>query len=103
MPTELTILGKRYSVLYFDRLVEVDCEGRDALAGQIDFEKREIRLFKGTTEDILQALFHEVLHAFEQELHFTIKHKSLDLISLGLVDCLLRNDLLKVFNNGKEN
>ena len=99
MPNELNILCKRYKVIYCTTQLEVDADGEEELSGQIDFTKREIRIFKTSPEDMWHTLFHEVLHAVAEELKLKIgeeeNHKELDVLALMLTDVLTRNDLLK--------
>lgn len=104
-PTEVTILGKRYSITYFDKPSEVDRNGRDSLWGQIDFWTNSIRIYdnKTTEEQLWETIFHEILHGIITELNIKGKidrtekegHEDIvSLLALALVDILFRNGWL---------
>ena len=99
-PTEVNILGKPYSIEYKDTPSEVDLYKRKSLWGQIDFWSRTIRIYHNDNpiEDVVQSLFHEILHAISSEKNVVLNkdeyHDDLDLIALALSDVLVRNGWL---------
>ena len=77
-------------------------ENESFLRGQIDFNKRSIRVYDDGTvpeEDVWQTLLHEILHGIAYDLHIDLfegkrEHDDMDLIALALTDTLFRNGLL---------
>lgn len=101
-PTSITILGKVYSVEYVDKPSDVDMFKRESLWGQIDFWTRSIRIYDNgrNIEDVWHSIFHEVLHGIATALKLDAldddkHHDELDLLALGLVDVIFRNEWLK--------
>jgi len=99
-PTELTILGKRYTVVYCDRPSDVDASGAELLWGQLDSWARTIRVYSNdqSPEDRIETLIHEMIEHIAAVLHLDIgkeeQHDDLDSLAMALTDTLLRNDLL---------
>jgi hypothetical protein len=102
LPKKINICGINYKILYFDKLIQVDEEGREPLYGQIIFADRAIRIYKGDRDkgDILQTLLHEIMHGIDEHLGFSIfdnyeQHKKMDAIIKSLVDTMIRNGMIK--------
>ena len=101
-PSAINILGIVYQVTYCDRVAEVDANESAALAGQIDFRRRTIRILDGGRQpaDMLCTLLHEVIHGIAQALHLETfgggapegeAHTDMDRLSLALADVMIRN------------
>lgn len=100
-PTNINILGVRYSVQYVTNPAEVDIYKRESLWGQIDYWTRTIRIYANGRQDadIWQTLLHEILHGIAGQLHLTVledkaNHDDLDILALALADVLIRNGWL---------
>lgn len=98
----LVVVGKRYKIKKYKKMIQVDPNGEEPLHGQVDFIKKEIRLYDGPSkEDVLHTLLHEVLHIFSEELSIEQlegdgeNHKALDLIALLFTLFLLQNNVLE--------
>lgn len=107
-PTELNILGIKYTVEYVDSPSDVDIHGRETLFGQIDFWTRSIRVHDNgrDIEDIWQILIHEVLHGIAEALNLKLNdeemHDELDSLATAIGDTLIRNNLLNLSPNDKK-
>ena len=106
-PTELNILGIKYTVEYVDSPSDVDIHGRETLFGQIDFWTRSIRIHDNgrDIEDVWQILIHEVLHGIAEALNLKLNeedmHDELDSLATAIGDTLIRNNLLNLTPNNK--
>ncbi len=102
-PTEVNILGIRYTIEYVANPAEVDIFKRTSAWGQIDYWTRTIRVYDHgrPNEDIWQTILHEVIHGIAEQLHIKIltddaNHDQLDILALALTDVLFRNGWLQV-------
>lgn len=104
LPTELMILSSTWKVTYLDNAYDVgDLAGNreDPVFGLCDYVRREITVYVGGRDivDIWKTLMHEILHALSDSLalHGFMKSKdheqTIDALSNGLVDTIVRNDL----------
>jgi len=103
MPTEVNILGSRYSIEYVDNPAEVDIFKRESLWGQIDFWTRTIRIYARdfSSEDIWESIIHEVLHGIAESLNLYMlqdkdNHDQLGVLAVALTDTFIRNGWLKI-------
>jgi len=108
-PNSVNILGINYTIQYVANPAEVDMYKRESLWGQIDFWTRSIRIYDNgrSMEDILQTIFHEVIHGIVCDLHMkafnsNTDHEEIDLLALGLTDVLVRNGWICLEENGDE-
>ena len=94
--TELNILSKLYKVLYKDSMIEVDADKRENLFGSYDPLTRTIRVYqKGRGKpDIIETIFHEMIHAICVELSIEIDEKEVNNLGNVLADTLIRNSLI---------
>ena len=84
LPKTIRILGHEYVIK------EMDC-GR-ILDGKYDPDNGIIFIHKGLSEkEMLDTLWHEVLHALEGTMGFDITHQTLQNISSGLFAVLMDN------------
>ena len=97
-PDEIVILGVPYAVAYVDKPSEVDIHKRKQAWGQVDYWTRTIRIYDNDVpdEDVWHSILHEVFHAIVECLHLRSleddsAHDDVDLLSLALVDVLVRN------------
>ena len=101
-PESLNILGIPYAVIYCDKPSDVDKDSVTLLAGNIDYWKREIRIYDHgrPIEDIWECIFHEVIHGIGNSMHLEFlencKDDDLDLLAMALNDFLFRNGLIKI-------
>jgi hypothetical protein len=86
---------------------DVDIAKRQSLWGQIDYWTRTIRIYDNDSksEDILQTLLHEILHGIANQLHLKAlsdiaNHDELDILALALVDVLVRNGWMALYELG---
>ena len=100
-PKKVVILGIEYSITYCDKASDVDCNGRVALWGQIDYWTRSIRVYDGgrSDEDIWGTIIHECLHGIGNALNIKPlealekeEEDTVGLLALALVDVLFRNN-----------
>lgn len=101
-PKTLNICGKKYKVTFVadERFVDIDKENN--LWGQINYAKREIRIFKGSNpEDILDTYIHEITHGILQSnpaIQELIKEDKEEAFvgnfATQLADTLMRNKLI---------
>lgn len=98
-PSKVNIVGIDYTIVYTDTPSDVDIFRRTSMWGQIDFWTRTIRIYDGgrAEEDIMQSVFHEVLHGIAdamklKNLQGDGHHDELDILALALVDVLYRNE-----------
>ena len=98
-PTEINILGIRYTVTYASNPADVDIYKRQTCWGQIDYWTRTIRIYDNgrPIEDIWQTILHEVLHGIGELLHIDTlmndqnKEETIGLLALALADVATRN------------
>ena len=84
LPKTIRILGHTYTVK------EMEC-GR-ALDGKYDPDNRVILIHRGLSDkEMLDTLWHEILHAIEGTLGFDISHHVLQNISAGQFAVLMDN------------
>jgi hypothetical protein len=111
-PDKINILGTDYKINYFNNPASVDKDLKTILWGQIDYWKREIRIYDNERSivDIMKVLIHEVLHCINDELHLKAFDEGkdsgdrseievdneLDIFATVLVDTLIRNNWLKI-------
>lgn len=70
-PKKVKIVDQVYSVLYFERMTDVDVNERQPLTGQVDFQSHTIRVYKPknfSETEIWNSIFHEALHAIVEVL-----------------------------------
>jgi len=99
MPREMIVLGIPYQIEYCDNPADVDREKQEARWGEVDYWTRTIRIYEGKRPltDIWRTLFHELLHAIDQQLHlelFVKREDQMDSLALGILDTLVRNGWL---------
>lgn len=101
-PNSINILGRECDIIYKDNPAEVDVFKRESCFGQYDPWTRTIRIYdNGRKEsDILQTLFHEILHVLSMDLKIKCfdseeGHEDLDRVALAITDLLFRNNWLK--------
>lgn len=105
LPSKIEIFGIPYTVVLLEHASSVHTEGKQALWGQIDYWKREIRIFsKGRSkEDLIETMFHEIFHSIITHLHLKGEIKDdedetnealVETIALSFFDILKRNNLL---------
>lgn len=96
-PTELFILGRKHNVIYLDNIEDVSQNTEERYWGCINYEKREIRIYNGLTdEDTIHTLMHEIGHGISQLLGLNLKERDIDLLSLGYADLLIKGDFIKL-------
>ena len=104
---KIIILGKPYKIIYVDKPSDVDVQGVQSLLGQVDFWTKTIRIFDDNTkseEDLFEVLIHEIIHALINDLHIYAlidkdgghKEDPIDLLSTGLADTFIRNNLVNI-------
>lgn len=91
LPMSIKIVDIIYTVQYVDKVGDVDTFGRESLAGQVDFFKRNIRIHAGDRrhDDIRQTLWHEILHAICERLRIQnnqlqVDENAIDLLAIGV-------------------
>jgi hypothetical protein len=94
----MRLFGSNYKITFISKNDEVDHDGRhDNLRGQIDYERRSIRILKspGRHEDsILQTYFHELIHAIDNNgLRLNLSERIVDGIALGLFSWVKENNI----------
>lgn len=100
-PKKVNILGKEYSIKYVNNPAEVDRNQRESLWGQIDYWKREIRIYGSRKiQDIWDTIIHEILHGIDEELHLELFNSEAgeilnERLSMALTDVLFRNNFLR--------
>jgi len=104
LPDKIKIFDVTYTIDYFDNPADVDRNKRESLWGQVDFWTRTIRIYKNDREsgDIMQTVWHEVLHAVCNSLHIETEggelendEKTIDLLAVSINTILLDNGWLK--------
>jgi len=104
-PDKINILGREYTIKYFNKPSEVDRNGRKSVWGQIDYWERQIRVYdnKTTLQDIWDTIIHETLHSLIDELHLNKtciesgkEEELVGLLAMGLTDVLFRNNIIRL-------
>lgn len=101
-PKKVNILGKEYSITYVKNPVNVDMQKRTSLWGQIDYWKREIRVYDNGRKihDVWDTIIHEILHGIDEELHLELFNNEAgeilnERLSMALADVLFRNNFIR--------
>ena len=61
LPKAVSIMGHRYEIKYYHNTKAVSLDGKDAI-GSIDYFKGEVRIHRGTNDQIWCTIWHEVCH-----------------------------------------
>ena len=99
-PTEVNIIGIRYTITYVKNASEVDIFNRESLWGQIDPWTRTIRIYDNgnTDEDVWHAILHEVIHGIGDAFHISelfgkdTDERTVDMLARAFTDLLFRNE-----------
>lgn len=100
-PETVNILGTTYRIAYCDQALDVDCDHKLQMWGQINFWTRTIRIYAHERQaaDIWHTLLHEVLHGIQEALHMqkvSLEDDNvIDVLAITLSDVLLRNEWLR--------
>jgi len=100
-PKSINIMGVPIKIIYCDNLIDVDPAKREAILGNADYVKQEIRVYGGgSIEATWQTLMHEILHIIGDmtktkmlALDSLEKHNELDCLANVLADTFIRNKL----------
>jgi len=96
----INILGKKYTLKFYKNLLEYKNENglvEEFAFGDCNHISKLIRICNTVSkEETADTLFHEILHAIDDELNLKIPHNKLHNISTVLTDTLLRNKLIKI-------
>ncbi len=98
LPKTVKVFDITYKIEYVDKPSDVDIFKRQTLWGQYDAWTRTIRIYKNdrTYSDIMQTIWHEVLHAICTQLHIDDKvgdeGQLVDLIATGINSVVTDND-----------
>jgi len=102
LPRKLNICGKNYKVTYVNRHIDVDPSGEELLWGQVDYRRRQIRVYNGEDgPDTYDTLIHEMIHAMlrEHAMIMTVVGEAeepfVNDVASAITDCLFRNKLIK--------
>ncbi len=105
LPDSVMVFDIKYQIEYVDKPSDVDIFHRQTLWGQCDFWTRTIRIYKNdrTYEDIMQTIWHEVLHAIAQQLHIDAvisdEKQIVDLLATGLNSVIANNNWVRYENS----
>lgn len=100
LPSTVNVIGITYKINYVDKPSDVDLHQRETLWGQVDLWTRTIRIYKNdrTYEDIMQTLWHEIIHAIANQLHIedavNDNNEVVDLLATGLSNVVDQNNWL---------
>lgn len=98
LPKEINVLGSKWKIIVVDKPSDVDVFKRQALWGQCDYWRREIRVYKRQPEAMMQTFLHEVIHVILGSLgenDFNKNEKLVDQMAHIIFDTLDRNKLLR--------
>lgn len=109
MIKKINIFSVEYTIEYCDKPSDVDINKRTSMWGQIDYWSRTIRIYKGIQKtDIMVTIIHEVIHGIMDHLNLDTyitedNEGFVDTLATGLVDTLMRNNLIseKAFTTQK--
>lgn len=101
-PTEVNIIGIRYTIEYVENASQVDIFNRKSLWGQIDPWTRSIRIYDNgnSDEDVWQTILHEVVHGIGDAFHIDelfgedANERTVDMLARAFTDVLFRNNWL---------
>lgn len=97
LPDTIKIFDVSYKVEYVDKPSEVDLYKRESLWGQCDPWTRTIRVYKNDRQyaDVMQTLWHEIIHAIAIHLHIDDKvnddDQVVDLLAVGINNVITDN------------
>lgn len=92
----IEILSKKVGIVIDENLDELDQEEGTSAIGMWVFEDHTIHLKQGLEMDIAEeTLFHEMVHAVENELFLGLSEERVSALSAVLYDTLKRNGMLK--------
>jgi hypothetical protein len=100
LPTTIKVFDSNYNILYFDSYLEVDPANRECLEGLFDSDTSSIRVHRGKRnhEDILETIWHEVLHSIGYKMNLEcLKHDDpkndsvVDMIAVAVNTLLIDN------------
>lgn len=103
LPSQVKIIDTIYTIEYVDKPSDVDIFRRQSLWGQCDYWTRTIRVYTGNLSeaDIMQTLWHEIIHAICEKLHISTdagklndNETAIDLLATAINAVLHDNDLL---------
>lgn len=100
-PSEIKIFDIVYKIIYADKPSDVDIYKRDSLWGQIDYWTRTIRIYRAnrTYDDIMQTIWHEVIHGIAEALHIdgviNDENQIVDLLATGINSIISDNKWVK--------
>jgi hypothetical protein len=98
IPKKLNILSDAYRIVIEPDYFTNENDPNKLLCGDCDLNDKIIRLRRTENNAMLKVFLHEVIHAICHELNLydsTHDENFIDRLSVGLVDTLLRNKLLK--------
>jgi hypothetical protein len=101
LPTKVKVFDVVYKIEHLDKPSEVDLFKRESLWGQVDFWTRTIRIYHNNRQvaDVMQTVWHEILHAIASSLHIDNKinddNDIIDLLATGINNVIVDNDWMK--------
>ncbi|HRZ18946.1 MAG TPA: hypothetical protein P5136_02725 [Methanofastidiosum sp.] len=106
LPKQITVFSKTYRIVYCRKLENVDSYNKNkekkkkAVFGSVDFEKMEIRLFRGKGfpfSEVWRYLIHEWNHIIEREMNIDFKKMTdeqiIDGFAVGTLHILVENNI----------
>jgi hypothetical protein len=97
-PKNINILSDKYKIIVEPDYFVNDNDPSKLLWGDCDLNDKIIRVRKADDAVMLKVIMHEVIHAICHELNlYNDEHDEnfIDRLSVGLVDTLIRNKLLR--------
>ena len=94
LPASINILSEVYTII---EEPEPFISDNEVLRGHVNYPDRVIRVYCPNYEAALKTLFHEIHHVICRELNLydnTHNEHFIDTFAVGLVDTLLRNNLI---------
>jgi hypothetical protein len=92
----MEILSKKVKIVVEENLDALDQEEDTTAIGMWMFDDHTIHLKQGLEMDVAEeTLFHEMVHAVENELFLGLSERKVSALSAVLYDTLKRNGLLK--------
>lgn len=98
LPSSVKIFDVVYEIEYVEKPSDVDIYKRQSLWGQIDYWTRTIRIYKNDRQDsdVMQTLWHEVIHGIAMALHIdedvSDEGNIVDLLATGINNVVVDNN-----------
>ena len=98
LPSSVKIFDVVYEIEYVEKPSDVDIYKRQSLWGQIDYWTRTIRVYRNDRQDsdVMQTLWHEVIHGIAMALHIdddvSDEDNIVDLLATGINNVVVDND-----------